>query len=123
MSIVGELREQVDDLDRRIDALVNDAKPIREQIGNIDRHLNTLRAERGEIAKRLAEMSEKPRISDHAVIRYLERKYGFDFEAIRAEMLTDPVRRAIDAGAEGVKFNGGVFKIKGRTVTTYMERA
>ena len=35
------------------------------------------------------EMSAKPRVSDHAVVRYLERKYNFSFEDIREERFVD----------------------------------
>tara|TARA_B100002049_G_scaffold210911_1_gene173627 strand:+ start:525 stop:752 length:228 start_codon:yes stop_codon:yes gene_type:complete len=38
----------------------------------------------------------KPRVSDHALVRYLERVRGLDVEAIRAEILTP---RTVDAMA------------------------
>ena len=119
--MISELREKVDDLDARIAALTSDAKPVREQVANMDRQLSKLRAEREEVAAKLRDMSAKPRVSDHAVIRYLERKYGFTFEDIRKELLTDAVRQAMDAGADGIRMNGGVLKIRGRTVVTYVE--
>lgn len=123
MSAQSELREKVEDLDARIEALKATAKPLRDQCSNIDRTIGKLNAERAEHIAKLMELSEKPRVSDHAVIRYLERKYGFTFEDVRAEMLTPAVLNAMDAGANGVKLNGGTFKIKGRTVTTYVEAA
>jgi predicted nucleic acid-binding Zn-ribbon protein len=121
MSLQAELREAVDDLDSRIEALLADAKPIRDQIANIDRSLSKLRTERTEKVAKLAEMKEKPRVSDHAVIRYLEREYGFTFEDIREKLLTPFVLAAMDAGAEAVQLNGGTLKLKGRTVVTYVD--
>lgn len=123
MSIASDLRDKIDDLDARIAALKADSKPLREQISNIDRTISKLNGERLECLARLDELKQKPRVSDHAVVRYLERKYGFSFEDIRAELLTDAVRGAMDAGADGVRMNGGVLKIKGRTVVTYVDVA
>lgn len=37
-------------------------------------------------------------ISDHAVLRYMERVYGVDIDAIRAEMLTPALAQADEFG-------------------------
>lgn len=116
----NQLEEQLNDLDDRILALGEDAKPVRQQLANIDRQTNVLRREREQVAAKLKEMREKPRVSDHAVVRYLERQFGFSFEDIREKLLTDVVRQAMDAGVESVKAHGGTLKIKGRTVTTFV---
>lgn len=42
-----------------------------------------------------------PEISDHAVLRYLERAYGLDVEGVRAEMAA-AIKPAIDFGASVV---------------------
>lgn len=123
MSPATELREKIEDLNTRIEALNVEAKPLREQLGNIDRVKNGLQAERNALAARLEELKAKPRVSDHAVVRYLERKYGFSFEDIREELLTPAVLRAMEMGAEGIQMNGGTLKLKGRTVVTYVDAA
>lgn len=120
-ALTNELREKIEDIDRRIDALKADKKPLTDQIGNIDRTIGKLNAERQGHVEKLMEMSAKPRVSDHAVIRYLERKYNFDFESIRDEMLTPVVIKAMEVGADGVQLNGGTLKISGKTITTYIE--
>lgn len=119
--LLPDLKRQKEDLEARIDALSSESSPIRTQLANLDRQRDKLRNELASVKERIAEMSAKARISDHAVLRYLERKYGFDFENVRGEMLTPYVVAAMDAGVEGVKMNGGTLKIKGRTVTTYIE--
>ncbi|MBI1179118.1 MAG: hypothetical protein GC201_01070 [Alphaproteobacteria bacterium] len=46
-------------------------------------------------------------VSDHAVLRYLERVYGLDVEHYRAEMTTPGVQVVCDAfGGTGVVING-----------------
>lgn len=46
-------------------------------------------------------------ISDHAVLRYLERHYGLDVEKIRAEMQTPILEIADDFGCSTVVAKGG----------------
>ena len=69
------------------------------------------------------------RVTDHAVVRYLEREFGVDVESVRAV-----IARKINSPAvqELVEFGGGVpCKVKvdgktyclcGNTVTTYIGR-
>jgi len=59
-----------------------------------------------------------PRVSDHAVLRWLERHYGFDIEAERKRIdaIAGP---AIQVGATRIKLEGVHFVIvNGRVVTT-----
>ena len=115
---LSEMHDAVADLEARVEALQQDAVPLREQLGNIDRTLGKLGQEKGELLQQIKTARQSPRVSDHAVIRYLERKHGFSFEKVRKELLTPEVVRAMDAGADGVKVNGCTLKIKGRTVAT-----
>lgn len=63
----------------------------------------------------------QPRMSDHAVIRVLERRYGFDFEKFRDQLLTPTVRLGIELGARAVKApDGGKFTIRENCVTSYV---
>lgn len=119
MSALNDLREIRDDLEARIEALRQDRKPIQEQLSNMDRQLAKLNAELAETRQKLKVLTESPAVSDHAVIRYLERKYGFSFEDIRKEMLPDPVVSAMRAGVPSIKALGGTLKISGMKVVTY----
>lgn len=64
--------------------------------------------------------SPLPRVSDHAVLRWIERRYGFDIEAERQKIdaLTAP---AIAAGATVLKVDGVQFVLKGGRVVTTLE--
>lgn len=64
---------------------------------------------------------KKPRVSDHAVLRFLERAQGFDVDAIRAQMLTPTVVSAINAGACAVQVGGIRMMVKDKTITTVLE--
>lgn len=58
-------------------------------------------------------------ITDHAVIRYLERVKGIDIAAVRQEMRTVGLEAAIAIGADTVKLaNGCRMRLVGQKVVT-----
>lgn len=56
-------------------------------------------------------------VTDHAVIRYLERVKGMDVEALRAK-IGHNAAAAIEAGADGQISGGFIYKLKDGVVTT-----
>jgi hypothetical protein len=64
------------------------------------------------------------RVSDHAVLRYLERVGGFDIERLRQD-IARRVETAVQAGACGVVVDGWSFRVKdgphGPVVTTVID--
>ena len=56
-------------------------------------------------------------ISDHALVRYLERAKGHDFSAVRAE-IADAVRAAVALGAPKVSAKGVTFILDGANIVT-----
>ena len=59
-------------------------------------------------------------VTDHAVIRYLERVKGIDIERIRKEIETPTVRAALRIGASGVRSKGVQYVIKGGKIVTVL---
>lgn len=53
-------------------------------------------------------------VSDHALVRYLERVAGVSLEIVRAE-IADLVRDALDVGATRVTIAGCVYELDPRT--------
>lgn len=62
----------------------------------------------------------QPYISDHAVLRYLERRHGIDMDLIRAEMTSETLSVAVDMGAISVSVPGGELRLQGSTVVTFI---
>lgn len=56
-------------------------------------------------------------VTDHALVRYLERVRGSDIAALRAEIAAR-VEVGVDLGASGVRVDGFVYKLRGDTVVT-----
>lgn len=56
-------------------------------------------------------------VTDHAVLRYLERVKGIDIEAVRCE-IGRKVDLAVQHGAEGIVVDGFCYKLLDGHVTT-----
>lgn len=56
-------------------------------------------------------------VSDHAVLRYLQRVCGVDVDQVRRRIYDDTALAAHE-GAFGCKVNGIVYRLKGGYVTT-----
>lgn len=61
-------------------------------------------------------------VTDHAVLRYLERHCGVDVEAIRAELTVKGIDTAAEFGCETVILgNGARLKLTGDVASTCVE--
>jgi len=59
-----------------------------------------------------------PEITDHALVRFLERVKGFDLQAFRDEILTPERIAAINSGVVGFKCDGYQFKVENNKIVT-----
>lgn len=72
-------------------------------------------------------MPQKPRlhVTDHAIVRYLERVGGFDIEGLRAQIAAR-LQAASDAGAHSVRVDDHIFALDrdaiGPAVVTVLEK-
>lgn len=62
------------------------------------------------------------RVSDHAVLRYIERVLKFDVDAIRKQILTPERIGYIKAGACKINVDGTVFVVKDKTIVTTLDK-
>lgn len=63
------------------------------------------------------------RVSDHAIVRYLERKYNLDIDSIRKEILPDYIRDSASVGLRRYYIEGVEFIIENDVVVTGYKRA
>ena len=82
---------------------------------------NQLQLIKAELSRRLKPAPE-PRVSDHALMRYIERVIGIDVGKIRSEILTDRAKEALRAGATGYSINGVKFKAKNGVLVTVLDK-
>ncbi len=60
--------------------------------------------------------TDEDRVSDHALVRWIERAHGIDMSALRAQMLANGVREAVDAGATQVRISGFTFACRNQRI-------
>ncbi len=65
----------------------------------------------------MKETGRYPIVSDHAVLRFMQRRHGVDIEAIRAEIRA-AVETGVRYGASGVIADGVKFVLREETVVT-----
>lgn len=86
-SELRQLKEIAEDVKSRVSCLKNEYSHYSVKIDKLARRIERIKQE-GNIHK----------VSDHAVLRYLERVQGLDIEAIRENLRTNEVRElSIDA--------------------------
>jgi len=59
--------------------------------------IDYLQGEKDKVDKRISFMTKEPVVSEHALLRYLERKYDFDVEQIKDEILTKDFKELINS--------------------------
>lgn len=63
-----------------------------------------------------------PYVSDHAVLRYLERVKGVDIEAIRAELTSPLIAVAVEQGCSTILRHDCQLKLQGDVVSTVLPK-
>lgn len=60
----------------------------------------------------------KLQVTDHALVRYLERVKGIDTNRLRSSILTPKLCDAASAGASAIQLDGMIYCIKGNQLVT-----
>lgn len=105
---IAKLKKKLEDERLNLTAFENQRVQQLKTIDLLRGEINSL-----EIAYKKQQAQAKPmelRVSDHALVRYLERRLGLDMDVIRAEILDDDFLAAF-------KMSNGTFKHKGFVVT------
>ncbi len=89
-----------------------------KRIGFVKEQLESYKQQQSTLTASLNKIAPEPVVSDHAILRYLERKFKFDVNGIRNEILTDERKGAIKAGAIKIKVDGIDFVVKNGVIVT-----
>lgn len=116
-------------MDEQLQNLIDDTNHMRQELEPLIQEVSRLQsiiAKNENKIEKMKELIAHPKddykVSDHAVVRFLERKYGFTFDSVREEMLSPTVKLAMEMGCNSVKVDGGNIKIKDKTITTYIPK-
>jgi len=63
-----------------------------------------------------------PAVSDHAVLRYLQRVYELDFEALKREIMPPEIAAQIAAGAVTVNIRGHKAPVENGVIKTILPK-
>jgi hypothetical protein len=105
------------ELEAEVGRLGKEVTRLECELGEVRGHFQAYSAE---LAKRRRPAPE-PRLSDHALLRYLERVKGVDVEGARREIMTPGIIAAVKAMATSVLVNGAKFLVREGTIVTIME--
>lgn len=108
---IQQSRSRLKDLTKLIETAKIDVSTAQKKLSQLEK-------EQIELTKFLNTPNETIGVSDHALIRYLERKYGFNFDEYRNEILTPDRISMIKSGAQTISVNGVKMKIDKNTVVT-----
>lgn len=106
-----ELERELHDINKSIPGLKQSVAVSQSNLSKAQNRLTELTA-------MLNTDASGPTVSDHAVLRYLERKLDLDIKGIRDEILTPLAIGAIRAGATSIKSGGMEFRVRNKTITT-----
>lgn len=107
---VLQLQERIKNCKESIDEKEKILSRYHTRLADLLHNLNATNEQTGKVVT--------TRVSDHAVLRYLERHYKMDIGKIRSEIMTPVAEAAINAGAKSIKVNGISFVIKDNTIIT-----
>lgn len=110
-------------LESQIKALQADADVIKERIKTDQReaHQKLKRIEELQVEIERLNHNGEIKVSEHAIIRYLERVRGLDIKALEAEIINGQIRDLVDKLGGSGEFPSGTgfsVKMKDYTITT-----
>lgn len=114
LSEIEDLRSKVETIHGRISEHQREMTALQGEVAQMEATRRSLLAE----VERRSRPAEDIHITDHALLRYVERVFGIDVDAVRREILTDGVARCIELGASTITVNGIQLRVKDRSVVT-----
>ncbi len=98
--------------------LERQVRELNKKMASLELQLAEVNRDKKEIRHRILLLNNQPSVSDHALIRYLERKLGKKFEEYREEILCPQVIQALEDGLSEIEVEGVRFRLAGKTVVT-----
>jgi len=105
MNEVKDLKKQIDDAQMKLNMKIKQIADLRKEITDLNALISAIRGKINQI-----QSFETLEVSDHAIIRWLERFRGVDIEEIKNEILDETTVKLISAlGVDG-RYNKRVVK-------------
>ena len=121
LELIEELREEIPKLQESVEVFDAQIKTLKQCLHETRNTLHSKQQQLVKLEKR-QEAEAAPvsvRVSDHAVLRYMDRVLGLGVEELREQMLTEKHRAMIKFAKNcRIKFNGVELVVKDYVVTT-----
>jgi predicted nuclease with TOPRIM domain len=114
LSEIEDLRSKVETIHGRISEHQREMTALQGEVAQMEATRRSLLAE----VERRSRPAEDVHITDHALLRYVERVFGIDVDAVRRQILTDGIAKCIELGASTITVNGIQFRVKDRSIVT-----
>jgi uncharacterized coiled-coil DUF342 family protein len=116
---IEELTFERNALNTQMTKLIEERNKTNEQVQSIADNISKIDRQISNIRK--SHKSNKTGITDHALLRYLERIHGFDTEEVRKKLMTDSLRKCMETYKTGkVTENSITYIFRDNVVVTIM---
>ena len=96
-----------------VDGLFKDRKTLDKKISDAMKRLSAVKKNIKELTK------TKPQLSEHAILRYLERKKGIDINEIKSKIMDDKVVKQIKTiGSGKIRVDDFILVVRNNVVVT-----
>ena len=121
-SLVEDIKKEISKQEKELTKYRHDKEMYSELINQLNNKIMKGSEKLGCLKQKLDTFENNKFISDHALLRYLERSKILNIEEMKSALLTPEVINALFIGAEKVHINGYEFRIKnGRIITIIKE--
>jgi len=119
LELIEELREEIPQLQRNVEVFEAQIKTLKQCLHETKRSLQSKQQQLVKLEKRQEAPPASVRVSDHAVLRYMDRVLGLGVEQLREQMLTEKNKDMIKFARNcRIKSNGVELVVKDYVVTT-----
>jgi len=116
---VKDLKAERDDLTNKISSYTNQLKIAEDEIKKLSKQVSILDKKINEIENPLKK--QRVAITEHALLRYLERVYKFDIKKLKENLLTEKVIEYIKNYKSGkITENGITYVFKNKVIVTIL---
>ena len=116
-----QIKKEKEKIEKEIKLLKSDKQMYLELIRNIDKSINEKSQKVNELNITYTTYTEEKFISDHAILRYLQRMNLIDIQQLKTNLLSEEVVNAIYNGANKIIYNGLEYVIKNGKIVTIIK--
>lgn len=94
-------RETIKSLNTRFSKLESEILLLRSEVTEANKKLHKKNNQLKEISEKIERYNLNPEVSEHAVLRYLERKFNLDMNDIKKQIMNDKLEKVIKTIGDG----------------------